>query len=129
MIKNWLGKAEIKAVKKLERTKEKENKLLKQRRKQKHFVKFLDYAKRAYLKKYAFYLVPDDFKRIDLEPCFYCGDIASGFDKIEPKHGYIKSNIVVCCKNCNFMKYTNSIEDFLKHVEKIHNFQQKKHEN
>lgn len=61
--------------------------------------------------------------------CYYCGSSATGFDKIEPKNGYIKGNIVVCCKNCNFMKHTNSIQDFLNHVEKIHEFQQKKRQN
>ena len=101
---------------------EKERKLILKLIKNKAFKTFLEYSRRAYLKKYCCYLTPIDFIRLETEPCQYCGGIASGFDKINPKNGYTKSNVTPCCKMCNFMKYTYTQEEFLDHVKTIYNF-------
>ncbi|WP_419957985.1 HNH endonuclease signature motif containing protein [Psychrobacillus psychrotolerans] len=59
-------------------------------------------------------------------PCEYCGgfDLKSdkysgkkfpmnGIDRTDSKGGYLLSNIVSCCKKCNYMKHSLSIEKFV----------------
>lgn len=45
----------------------------------------------------------------------------NGIDRIDSNLGYIKTNIVPCCKFCNAAKLDMSTEDFKKHIKKIHN--------
>jgi hypothetical protein len=78
----------------------------------------------------------EQFKEITARNCFYCGSpprpmMASqnrrgpcdlnGIDRVESSKGYVLSNCVPCCSDCNIMKSDKSIEDFLSHVEKIYN--------
>jgi hypothetical protein len=37
-------------------------------------------------------------------PCFYCDGKSSGLDKVENNKGYINTNIVPCCQECNRLK-------------------------
>jgi 5-methylcytosine-specific restriction endonuclease McrA len=63
----------------------------------------------------------EDFDKLVSQSCTYCGDPKSGgLDKIDCKGDYVLNNVVPCCKQCNIMKFTYSTQDFLKHVEKIH---------
>lgn len=56
--------------------------------------------------------------------CIYCGGIGrNGVDRIAPELGYVEGNVVSCCKICNTMKWTLSGDDFLKHIEKILEYQ------
>lgn len=53
-----------------------------------------------------------------------CGEgifIYNGIDRKNNNDGYIKTNVVPCCKFCNFAKNRWKIEDFLKWLEKIKN--------
>jgi hypothetical protein len=93
--------------------------------KRKSFKTFINYSKRAYKKGIEFYLIEKDFERLDNEPCFYCGDKPSGFDRIDSNSGYIRSNIVVCCAMCNMMKYVYSKDKFLTHINKIYDYNTK----
>ena len=52
--------------------------------------------------------------------CYYCGSNAIGMDRVNNKIGYIQDNVVSCCRKCNMMKYTHSVEDFLSHISKIY---------
>ena len=66
--------------------------------------------------------------------CVYCKQIPTntcirtklmtytytGIDRLDNNKGYIKNNVVPCCKYCNMAKYTNSVTDFLKHCERIY---------
>lgn len=64
--------------------------------------------------------------------CFYCGEEINWYrfnaakngqrynlDRKESDLPYSKSNCVVCCKTCNYMKSSMSYKKFLRHVQKI----------
>lgn len=93
--------------------------------KRKSFKIFVNYSKRAYKKGIEFYLIENDFIRLEKEVCFYCGGVPTGFDRVNSDKGYIRSNIVVCCAMCNMMKYTYSQEKFIKHINKIYDYNSK----
>ncbi len=76
-----------------------------------------------------------DFKIITQKDCFYCGNkptrvsyikngngvyIYNGIDRIDNSIGYIDSNIVPCCTNCNTMKMRLSLDDFFSVVKRIY---------
>lgn len=48
--------------------------------------------------------------------------IYNGIDRKENSLGYVKENVVPCCKYCNSSKLDRNKEEFLKHVTKIYNF-------
>jgi len=55
------------------------------------------------------------------KPCVYCGrPNQSGLDRVDNERGYVIGNIVTCCKDCNVMKWSMSIEEFLNRVEIIY---------
>lgn len=80
----------------------------------------------------------DDFKKLIVENCFYCGSEPcvsntskrynktkneikhNGIDRVDNNIGYILDNCVACCKTCNFMKKDHSTFDFLNHIKKIY---------
>ena len=63
--------------------------------------------------------------------CHYCGKppnkphrkcdtfLYNGLDRVDNSIGYIASNVVPCCYICNKMKGVLSVEDFMKHINKI----------
>lgn len=51
---------------------------------------------------------------------------ANGIDRVDSNQGYIISNCVACCSNCNRAKWELSLSEFLMHVQKIVSFQNKK---
>lgn len=65
------------------------------------------------------------------ENCTYCGNppskphrecesfLYNGLDRIDNEIGYVESNITPCCFFCNKMKGVLSVEDFMKHINKI----------
>ncbi len=70
------------------------------------------------------YDLPDElvFELIQ-QPCGYCGLIEphryNGLDRIDNKVGYIESNVVTCCRWCNFAKGDMSFEEFASHIERL----------
>ena len=52
-------------------------------------------------------------------PCAYCGDAATGIDRVDNNRGYEQGNMVACCKLCNHMKYTMSRDDFIARCRRI----------
>ncbi len=57
--------------------------------------------------------------------CHYCGNSLSNekgycLDRVNPKKGYVLSNVVACCKFCNFGKNTMGFDQFLDWVERVH---------
>jgi hypothetical protein len=85
----------------------------------------------------------EEFISISKGPCFYCGLYDSNFikdrkkinkidrtsncmlkyngiDRIDNDLGYIKHNIVTCCKYCNTAKNTMSQEDFFIFIKRIY---------
>ncbi len=63
----------------------------------------------------------EDYKKITTKPCFYCGEneLPRGIDRQKNTRGYIKSNCVSCCKNCNRFKGILEETEFLLHCKKI----------
>lgn len=56
--------------------------------------------------------------------CAYCGrDNVSGLDRTDSSLGYLKSNVVPACKDCNFAKNDKSIEEFCKWAKKLQEYQ------
>lgn len=74
----------------------------------------------------------DDFKEIINRKCYYCNrkneNYPNGIDRLDNSMGYIKDNIVACCKTCNMMKNTLNENTFIlmcahiTHYNKILNF-------
>ena len=93
---------------------------------------------------YEFELSYEFYKNIIFKNCHYCGSEPSnikkdkrsfgervlrynGVDRVDNDIGYIESNCVPCCRNCNIAKHTYSVEFFKELVTKIyHNFVLKK---
>jgi len=65
--------------------------------------------------------------------CFYCGIEPlqsaryrkkegikfNGIDRKDPMQGYIKDNVVTCCKTCNFAKQLMSVEEFKEWIKRV----------
>jgi len=61
--------------------------------------------------------------------CYYCGDINTnlfksgdreishnGIDRVDNLKGYVKNNVVSCCKTCNRMKSALNEKDFINRI-------------
>ena len=69
-----------------------------------------------------FKLYIEEFETYWEKPCSYCGDTIINsvrLDRVNNLYGYIKGNVVSCCKLCNIMKTNLSVEAFLAHIKKI----------
>lgn len=82
----------------------------------------------------------DQFKKLLLGTCSYCGAppssvvkargkyqsdfLYNGVDRIDNKEGYTVANSTSCCGTCNMMKRAMSAQDFLGHIKRIYIFQQ-----
>lgn len=87
-----------------------------------------------------FLLSKEEFDVIVNANCYYCGTspdhirgnktksvlkVLNGIDRIDSSKGYTTDNTVSCCPTCNRMKLDHSNEDFLNHIKKILDFQNK----
>ena len=75
-----------------------------------------------------FELTLEEFSTYFDKPCFYCGrnNVNSyegfrynGIDRLNPKFGYTKDNIVSCCGPCNYSKLDYSPEEFIENCKRI----------
>lgn len=81
-------------------------------------------------RKIKFNLTFERFQTITSEPCFYCGFYNgyynkkgySGIDRIDSSKGYTVENSIPCCRFCNCGKNILSLQDFIKHINKITNY-------
>lgn len=57
-------------------------------------------------------------------PCTYCGSTEGyrGLDRIDSSKGYLKDNVVPCCKFCNFGKNVLTVQEYLDHCVRVVNF-------
>ena len=77
----------------------------------------------------------DEFRVLTSSNCYYCGCppsssfgraksygnyICNGVDRIDNTKGYTLDNCVPCCKDCNYMKYTHTQEEFLSKIKEIY---------
>jgi hypothetical protein len=82
-------------------------------------------------------LTKEEFKILSLQKCSYCGDEPNqyfpyhdkvfngtfkynGLDRIDSNKGYTKDNITTCCKYCNWAKNSQTKDEFLNHIKKIY---------
>lgn len=93
--------------------------------------KFYIYKRSAEMRGYEFKLSKRDFVDLIYGDCYYCGAspsteycntpnrknahfiVINGIDRIDNSIGYIYSNVVSCCKHCNYMKGTMGKDDFI----------------
>lgn len=96
--------------------------------------KYGSYKGMAKKKCRVFNLTLDDFMKITSEPCHYCGMepvqithpkntngeyVYNGIDRVDNSIGYVKENVVPCCKRCNVAKLNYSVDDFLNWVKRV----------
>jgi hypothetical protein len=63
----------------------------------------------------SFEISRSDFDSLWSKACYYCGDPIKtiGIDRKINSVGYELSNVVPCCKPCNFLKRTNDHDIFV----------------
>ena len=83
--------------------------------------RFKQYKYNAKHHKLVLDIILEDFMRIIEQPCYYCGGVGYGIDRLDSKVGYTKDNIVSCCSKCNYMKQELLPEDFIKQCRTISN--------
>lgn len=84
---------------------------------QKRSKKLASYKTHAKERGLSFEIAPVDFNVLLVQKCHYCGiENSNGVDRKDSSLGYIAENIVPCCSVCNFMKNTQSYEEFFKRV-------------
>lgn len=87
-------------------------------------------------RKYVWELTKEEVKNLINQNCYYCGKkpsqkkwlnrqtkkfiLYNGIDRIDNKKGYIKENVVTCCKNCNRSKNKMSQREFLEMARDIY---------
>ena len=69
----------------------------------------------------------EEFMSFWKEPCIWCDSAIEtiGLDRVDPALPYTVNNVEPCCKHCNRMKSDLSSEEFLEHLYKIVNFQER----
>ncbi len=97
----------------------------------------LDRYKRGAKKRNLSYtLTNEQFLTLTSSNCHYCNSMPSqkierhiakvytynGIDRIDNSIGYEYNNCVSSCAKCNSMKTDYKVEDFLKHINKIHTY-------
>ena len=88
------------------------------------------YKKHAKKRGLSFYIGERAFEELIKQNCHYCGIepsnsikdliIYNGVDRVDSSQGYIKSNCVPCCRNCNLSKGALSVDDWKKYIERIY---------
>lgn len=97
---------------------------------------YATYRCEATRRKLSFELSKEDFRELTSEPCNYCGIgpnhkitsvtgsyLYNGIDRVKNDGGYVRSNCAACCGTCNWMKRTQTVEDFIKACEAVVNHQ------
>jgi hypothetical protein len=102
-------------------------------------ILYNQYKKSAKKRNYEFLLNREDFINLTSKNCNYCGTPPSslkyigrkdkykynGIDRVNNNFGYIKGNVVTCCRECNRMKRCLSVEEFFNHTMQIQIHQSK----
>ena len=103
--------------------------------------KLLDgYRRNAKERGLPFELTEEEFFTLIKQSCYYCNNepnnvmrlnyynkqepercyIYNGIDRIDNSKGYIKGNVVTCCKTCNWAKRDMSLEQFKNWIKRIY---------
>jgi hypothetical protein len=96
------------------------------------------YKRSARNRSLEYNLTKELFLELTQKNCFYCGAIPNnlhkcnkkmdagdyiynGIDRVDNSKGYIESNVVTCCYNCNKAKDVRNKEDFINWIMNIYN--------
>jgi len=86
-------------------------------------IHYSNYIRCARDKNLDFEISQEEFNTIVNEPCHYCNIIQergfNGIDRLDSNIGYVTDNCASCCKTCNYMKCSLSVDVFLKRIEHI----------
>ncbi len=84
---------------------------------------FEQYKQRSPKRNLTFELTEEFFKKNFQANCYFCGDKLHtvGFDRLDNSIGYTIENSAPCCKECNFMKHSQTELDFIEKCKKIIN--------
>lgn len=99
-------------------------------------IVYSNYKRGAAKRKLKFELTKEEASELFGANCHYCGSapsnkrvrhdniivIYNGIDRVDSKKGYTSTNVVPCCKCCNFAKNELTTEEFLQHVTKIYQY-------
>jgi len=93
---------------------------------QKPEQKYKHYIKSATRRNIVFDLSKEQFNEIITKWCYYCDENENnGVDRLDSLVGYTITNIVSCCKMCNYLKGALDVVTFLRRVEHILSHQKK----
>jgi len=94
---------------------------------------FNNYRSNAKRRGYTFTFLREEFAAIIAKNCFYCDGpplslakrdydsiLYNGIDRLDNSHGYVQGNCVACCRRCNMMKGTMSVQEFFEAIKIIH---------
>ena len=78
----------------------------------------------AHSKNLTVELSKEDHDRLRFLPCYLCGmkgedDVPNGIDRKDNSQGYTHNNAFPCCSTCNFMKQTETHDEFLARCRRI----------
>lgn len=97
--------------------------------------RFSRYKTAAQTRGFIFEITLAQFTVLTAQNCYYCGSapsnvaritsrngvfIYSGLDRVNNELGYIPSNVVPCCRTCNYCKGARSSTDFLNWISQIY---------
>lgn len=75
-------------------------------------------------RKIHFGLTFDDFSKIRIGNCYYCGRLlpatGGGLDRIDSNLGYAIENVRPCCASCNYAKRHLSEKEFFDSIRRIY---------
>lgn len=87
------------------------------------------YTIRARRASLDFSISREQFKKLIVDSCYYCGELPgphvflgmayNGIDRVDNNKGYDVSNLVTCCADCNLMKRLMTVDNFFTHIVKI----------
>lgn len=85
------------------------------------FKSYINRSKYGSKTKLEFNISFDQFLTFWKKDCHYCGIPVEtiGLDRINNSVGYIMSNLVSCCRDCNWMKKDFTQQEFLQHIRLI----------
>jgi hypothetical protein len=84
------------------------------------------YQYKAKQRNLSFSLTLEEFEKLTSAPCTYCGESPGmGIDRKDNRIGYVISNCVAACSECNFMKRAMLEHKFLYRAQKIAAHQEK----
>ena len=103
------------------------------------WVTYKRYRKNAATRGLSFKITFEQFVALTKQSCAYCGDepkqetfrlgshgayVYNGLDRIDNVLGYSITNVVPCCKSCNFFKGILPVAEFLGRCRRITEWQQ-----